>query len=426
MSRVLLVTITLAGRTGTEVVCSETAQALRKRGHAVSIYVQQDGATADSLRAAGFEVVTDLAALGSVPEVIQANQTYPLLEAVARFPDVPAISVCHDARAWFSEPVDLPSVCRHIAVDLACRDRIAGRLPPLDPRIVILRNAVDLDRFQVRAPLPARPRRALTLAKQSSYLDAVRAACSQRGIHLDVVGPAVGDQIDDLPARLPGYDLVFASARSALEAMAVGCAVIVIDGRGFAGLVTESNVASMYENNFGLRTLSRAFSADSIVKDIDRYDASEAQVVRDFVRWHASLDDYIGRLEWIHREVIAEARATPIDNGPLPQSMVRAFRALEDAKQRQTEVDWASFSTAREEEIGKEFQARAMAREAELRTEYQGRARAMEVQFQNDMLELQDSLRAKEAEFQAYRDGVAPRNVGRRITRKLRQMLLGR
>jgi hypothetical protein len=89
-------------------------------------------------------------------------------------------------------------------------------------------------------------------------------------------------------------------------------------------------------------------------------------------------------------------------------------------------VDWASFSTAREEEIGKEFQARAMAREAELRTEYQDRMRAMEAQFKNDMRELQDRLRAKEAEFQAYRDWVAPRNVGRRITRKLRQMLLGR
>src|SRR5262245_61548498 len=105
MSRVLLVTITLTGRSGTEVVCSETAHALRRRGHAVSIYVQRDGVTGNSLRADGFEVVTDLAALRSIPDVIQANQTYPLLEAVARFPDVPAISVCHDARVWFNEPI---------------------------------------------------------------------------------------------------------------------------------------------------------------------------------------------------------------------------------------------------------------------------------------------------------------------------------
>jgi len=266
MSRVLLVTIKLDRRTGTEVVCSETAHALRKRNHAVSIYVQQDGATADSLRADGFEVVTDLTALSSVPEVIQANQTYPLLEAVARFPDVPAISICHDATVWFSEPVDLPSIRRHVAVDFACRDRIANRFPHLAGRIEILHNAVDLDAFQPRAPLPEQPKRAVILVKHpGSYLDAVRAACAQRGLALSIVGPAAGNEVDNLPAYFRECDLVFASARSALEAMAVGCAVIVLDGRGFAGLVTSETVSAWRQNNFGLRLLSQPASgrADS-------------------------------------------------------------------------------------------------------------------------------------------------------------------
>ena len=50
------------------------------------------------------------------------------------------------------------------------------------------------------------------------------------------------------------HDLVFASARSALEAMATGCAVIVLDGRGFAGLVTHdvvSNLARRTTSVFG-------------------------------------------------------------------------------------------------------------------------------------------------------------------------------
>jgi hypothetical protein len=407
MSRVLLVTILLFSRSGTEVVCIETAHALRKRKHAVSVYVQHDGATADLLRAEGFEVVTDLTALNSVPEVIQANQSYPLLEAVARFPDTPAISLCHDATVWFNEPIELPAIRRHIAVDIACRDRITDRLPHLDGRIEILRNAVDLDRFQVRAPLPARPRGALIVAKQSSYLDAVRAACSRRGIHVDAVGPAAGAEIADLPARLRGYDLVFASARSALEAMAAGCAVIVIDGRGLAGLVTHDKVASWRENNFGARVLSRRISTESIVEEIDRYDASDARIVCDFIRAHSSLDDYVDRLEQIHREVIAEARATPIDNRSLPQSMARAFGALAEARQRETEEEFRNLVVAREKALEDEFQARLMTRETELRT---------------DMLALHDSLRAMQAEFQAYQDWVALRNLRRRIAHKLRRI----
>jgi hypothetical protein len=370
--------------------------------------------------------VADLAALSSVPEVIQANQSYPLLEAVARFPEVPAISVCHDARVWFSEPIDLPSIRRHIAVDLACRDRIASGLPHLDTRIVILRNAVDLDRFQVRAPLPARPRRALTLAKQTSYLDAVRAACSRRGMEIDIVGPAVGDQIADVPDRLSGYDLVFASARSALEAMAAGCAVIVVDGRGLAGMVTRENVASWHENNFGARVLSRPLSAGSIVEEIDRYDASDARGVCDFGRAHSSLEDYADRLERIHHEVIAEARAAPIDNGSLLRSMARAFRALAQAQQRQTEADFQDFASTREKALWDESQTRLTAREAELRAEYRDRASASEAQFAIDMAALQSRLRAKEAEFEAYRDWVAPRNMGRRVAHKLRRVLLRR
>jgi hypothetical protein len=400
MSRVLLVTLALTGRTGTEVVCCETAQALRKCGHAVSIYTQQDGATADSLRAEGFEVVSDMAALASAPEVIQANQTWPLLDAVARCPGVPAISVCHDSRIWFSEPVDLPSIRLHAAVDLACRDKIAGRLPNVGGPIEILRNAVDLDRFVVRPPLPARPRRALILAKHENCLDAVREACSRHGVDLDTAGPAVGNEVVDLPPLLRGYDLVFASARSALEAMAVGCAVIVVDGRGLAGLVTRENVAAWRENNFGLRTLSRGIAADAIVAEMDRYDADDARAVCDVIRTQSSLDSYIDRLEHIHRAAIDGAHVTPIDTRALPEAMARAFRALADAREGQLQEHFEDYANMRTVALQSEIAA-----------------------LQNGMLELQGSLQAKDAEFQAYREWAASRNLPRRVADKLARML---
>ena len=172
-----------------------------------------------------------------------------MLEAIGRFPGTPAIAICHDATVWYNEPVDLPSV-RHVAVDLACRDRIASRLDRPTEQIEILHNAVDLEAFQPRAPLPARPKRALVLAKHPSYLEMIRTACAQREVELDVVGPAIGRVVDDLPARLREYDLIFASARAALEAMAVGCAVIVVDSRGFAGLVTSDRYGLVAAEQF--------------------------------------------------------------------------------------------------------------------------------------------------------------------------------
>jgi hypothetical protein len=60
-----------------------------------------------ALRDAGFIVVTDIRSVPWEPDVIQANQTYPLIEAFARFPNVPILSICHDAKIWHSEPVNL-------------------------------------------------------------------------------------------------------------------------------------------------------------------------------------------------------------------------------------------------------------------------------------------------------------------------------
>ena len=133
--RILLVNIQLVGRSGTEVVCCETARGLRRRGHDVAIYIRHDGPPAEELRAEGFHVTNDLSSITQAPDVIQANQTFPLVEAIGRFPATPAISICHDATVWFNEPLDLPTIRRHVAVDFACRDRIASAMPNLEGQI---------------------------------------------------------------------------------------------------------------------------------------------------------------------------------------------------------------------------------------------------------------------------------------------------
>jgi len=388
MSRILLVTIALRGRSGTEVVSYETAHGLRKRGHDVYLFTHITGPLAEKLRADGFPIFTDLAALSSV-DVIQSNQSDQLLDAVAaKFPDVPVISICHDASTWWSEPVDLPSIRRHVAVDLACHARIVDRIPELAEPVELLHNAVDLDRFLLRSPLPERPKRALILAKQgSNYLDSVQAACLRRAIDVDAVGATIGNEIDNLPARLPEYDLVFATARSALEAMAIGCAVIVVDGRGLSGLVTRDVVSSWRDNNFGAWLLSRPISADAIGGEIDRYDPSDARKVSDYIRKHSSLDRYLDRLEEMYRNVISQGLVAPVGNDMWLSRMNQAFRLLATLERAAREAEVVRARAAREVEVARE------------------RA-AMEVEFK--------------ASFQAYQESM---KLGRRIRGKIKSLL---
>ena len=70
---------------------------------------------------------------------------------------------------------------------------------------------------------------------------------------------------------LGDYDLVFAKGRAALEALAIGTAVIVCDAAGLGGMVCVDNLAEVRCLNFGIRALRKPITAESITREILRY-----------------------------------------------------------------------------------------------------------------------------------------------------------
>ena len=240
------------------------------------------------------------------------------------FPGRPGVFVCHNPLHWICSPPDLSRVRAFVSVDLLGRERIARDLPRVRNSIRIVHNAVDLRRYRLREPLPQRPAKALILSKFTAGLSDIQAACKQTGLEVEIVGPGVGLVADDLPERLKKADIVFATARMAIEAMAVGCAVVVVDGRGLAGLVTEEVVAGWRDDNFGLRLLTRPVSAQALVGEISRYDAAMAARVAADVRANNNLDRSLSIYEAIYREAIATN--DPIDPKVEAREMSRLMR----------------------------------------------------------------------------------------------------
>src|SRR5207253_87507 len=108
--------------------------------------------------------------------------------------------------------------------------------------------------FRQRTRLPGRPGRGLVFSNRASrhtHLPCVRAACRAVGVNLDVVGEESGNQVSDPESILPRYDIVFAKARCALEAMAVGNAVVLCDYTGAGPMVTSENFDALRVMNFG-------------------------------------------------------------------------------------------------------------------------------------------------------------------------------
>jgi len=306
--RVLLTNVWMDRAGGTESVIRDVALGLLRRGHRPTVYSPHLGEPARTVHHHGVAITDDLSTITEPPDVIHGQHFIPTAEALLHFPQTPAIQYCHAWQYAQEAPALFPQIHRYLAVDQAVHDRLVQMEGIAADRVELLFNAVDLTRIPQRAPLGAKPRRALAFTKFKAHVPYIQEACRRRGLEVDVLG-AGGDRVIANPEQeLVRYDLVFATARMALEALCAGCAVIVCDSRGLADFVTLDNFADLRRLNFGLRSLTRAVSVESLGQAIDRYDAGVAAQVAFTARRDASLGPMLERLEVIYRNAIAAPR----------------------------------------------------------------------------------------------------------------------
>jgi hypothetical protein len=325
--RILITNFYLRGRTGSEIVTAELARGLRHRGHEVAVYSPLTGATADALRREGVVAVNSLSEIPWRPDVIHGHHNVVLWAALMRFPRTPALLVSQHPEHWIEGPLPLSEISRVFAVSEACRDRLLAAGGWAREDVQLLLNAVDLDRFQVRSPLPQKPRKALVLTKNDKHLPEVRTAAAAANLSLDELGAGIGVVVDDLHLRLHNYDIVFSTGRMALEALASGCSVIIVDARGLAGLVSFDVVDLWRRHNFGQRLLDRPATVAELMCEISRYDSKDAREVSLHIRDTASLSGYLLTIETIYRDLISNRPMTDLERD-LPSLSVLYERVL--------------------------------------------------------------------------------------------------
>jgi glycosyltransferase involved in cell wall biosynthesis len=335
---ILLTNLWLTNLSGTVVVARDIAVGLVRRGHRPVVYSPELGAGAEEIAARGVSVIDDLRKLGEPPDIIHAHHSIPCGEALIRFPNVPAIYVCHDFTYWGEVPVPFPQIAAYVAVDETCRDRLI-HTKGIDPKsVVVLPNAVDLRRIPSRLqPLRERPRRAMAFGKAAAVSE-LRMACEQLGIEYHALGAAAGREVAHPEQELVNFDLVFASARAALEAMCCGCAVIACDHRGIAGLVTSRNFDKLRTLNFGLRCLSDPVTVDRCIREIGGYDATDASLVTQRARDDADLEKLLDNFENLYADVLTGARRPRMSQDAHEQAVARFLH--EYLPRRPNDVRW--------------------------------------------------------------------------------------
>jgi hypothetical protein len=234
--------------------------------------------------------------------VIHGHHTAATMAALAANPGVPALFISHSAASAFDTLPPHPRVRRVMAVDELCRARLVADGARAED-VGLLGNAVDLSRMLPHPPLPSRPTRAIAMTKHANHLPAVRAACRQAGISLAEFGAGPG-KMAEAPERLfAEVDLVFATARIALEAAAAGCGVVVCDGRGLAGFLTAQNARAWRNWNLGAGVLHEAVSVETVSTAIAAWSTTEAAAATAYIRDACSLETQLDELEVIYREL---------------------------------------------------------------------------------------------------------------------------
>lgn len=320
---VLITNIWLQDRAGSETVVRDLALGLLRRGHRPIVYSPALGAVADEIAARGIAVVDDLRKIAEQPDILHAHHSVTCGEALIHFANLPAIQVCHAFAHWLEAPVHFPQIGAYVAVDEACRDRLVHAEGVAPEGVIVIPNAVDLRRVPARAvPLHSRPLRALAFGKASAVPE-IRVACEKLGIDYTAIGLQAGNALAEPERELVKADLVFASARAALEALCCGCAVVACDERGMAGMVTSQNYESLRARNFGLRSLSDAMTTERCIEEASRYDAHDASLVCDMARRDADLEPSLDQFEQLYRQVLSGSRRPSFDTGLHAQAVTR-------------------------------------------------------------------------------------------------------
>lgn len=311
--RILLTNNSMDARAGTELYTYELAVRLRRLGHNPVVYSPTVGQVGQALWQLGIPVVAELSALQESPDIIHGHHHLEAMTACLAFPNVPAVYVCHGWLPLAEQPPTFPTIMTYIGVGALTHERILTSVKLEGRPAVVVPSFFDDEAFDSKPDIAPVPHKALiynnNLENDSPLTQAILEACNARRIAVASIGRGFGSVTFEPGKVLREFDIVFAVGRSALEAMASGCAVIICDNSGVAGLATSEGL----DGPGGLLNLSARsrirINSRAIGAEIDRYSPTLVQRTSAHVRSTRTLSRAVAQFVSIYEEAIGRFKS---------------------------------------------------------------------------------------------------------------------
>ncbi len=310
--KILLATHALDHPGGSETYLLTVAFALERLGHEVTIDTLEPGAMSELADQSGLRVVISEHKLDDAYDAIIGQDGIMSYALAERFPSARHLFVAHSADYAVQYPPQLPGT---VGAVVAFNERVAARLESLAhcPQLIRLRQPIDTWRFTLRPPLPERPQR-LTVLSNYLYgerLETVRRAAGEMGMNFTLIGSSEGGKPTLSPEEgLRRSDVVFALGRSALEAMACGCAVYVLGHFASDGWVTQDSYPALERDGFASLATERAVDVETLCADLANYDPKMGAVNRSLVVRNHEAGKHAAELVSALRALIPEEPAS--------------------------------------------------------------------------------------------------------------------
>ena len=275
---------------GTEVHLVTIGEHLQRLGHEVVLYAPELGPYADHARRRGLDVAGGLRELPETCDVVFAQDSIVVHELAARYPQALSVfRICGDVFD-FQLPPQVDGEVDLIVVLSDRYERLAAACAVNVP-VVRLRVPIDIDRLVPAGAIRERPERAVLLGNYGDRVALVSQTWGALGIDVSHVGAAT--QTFDVAGAVADADIVVAKSRAALDAMACGRAVYILDFLGGDGWVTPQSYAAMEADMFAGQATDRVIDAAALAADLDGYRPEMGVVNRDLVVQHHSARDHV-------------------------------------------------------------------------------------------------------------------------------------
>jgi hypothetical protein len=293
--KILMTNHRLQSLGGTELFVAEIAESLITRGHEVCVFSTAIGdPIASRLASLNIPSVTDPKNCPFTPDIIHGQHHLEAITALCAWPACPAVYFIHGATPWEETPPTHPRILSYIGTSPRFAWFIAKTCGVPESSVIVAPNFFDSRRFtQVRSP-GTNSGRALvfhnTMSLDGHAFRTLQNACQTVGLKLETLGLSFGNTSPTPEALLPNYDVVFAAGRSAIEAMASGCAVIPISAEQSDNWICLDNFEDQSMRNFTAEVAAPPIDLQHIISELRRIDPEQTHAITKRIRADATID----------------------------------------------------------------------------------------------------------------------------------------